>query len=973
MPFTTTPLACLAALTLLVNYIDFDSINGNACPPPLAAPTAQRPARGATSASAPGDSLFKGWYFTPGGVFGRLPLRRPRSRSYIRLSHPAAGLAEIETINPAGVTVNTTRIYFRNGLISLATETDRWGDTFDSTWFQPEGAGKFLVTRRTRGVNPYLPSKFKEFTFKDDLLTDIVGYVDSLRAAPDQKGVEHYSFERYSDPIRRGLIRSESYFGELDVPITSRGAGCHKIVNDYDEKGNLAAVSIYDEDDKPIVDRNGVFLIKYKYDGDDNETEAQYFNTSGKPTVTTSGYAYRIYEYRHGFLTEESYLSSSLQHVIAGKIGNNVFFVDHSYDRQGNQTETSYYDADHYPVAAGNNLKRIANTYSPNGMLIRTDFVRLLRPETEQTFLSVKYDRDEKGRIVTRHYEMPNAFIVTDPEDGAYFTKLTYDERGRIHSSSCWANDSTRMSCSLGYHEIIYHYDEDGQLAERDFFDEYGRPSGGRIGYSRELLRRNALGLPAERSYFLGDRPALMQDSRASVSNFHRLRYDYDQLNRLRSVGFFDRKGRPVDAMLRTDSGKTYKVREVSLDYNGDALSAETLKDSGETREPLALDCSKGECIAIAALENLTSVSPRPSALPLRQYHGRFSPDSIFANQLGFLGRDSVLVFVTLDWGAQTDFGCGVYYRVAPVNKYYQLDGRVADYYMENDSLAATFSYVKGLLEGPVYLFYPNGRIRERGIYRNNLPYGNWDYYYDNGQKQRTLVYQGEHVFVQDCYARNGDVLAQNGNGSFEGLVGLANSQSIQQVMAKGKIRDGAPDAEWNLYLPGLTRPWATEYFNAGKFRYGISYSALGNSRYTDVWHTTVEAAHGFELLDHYRQDRFCRVRGVLPLASENYTEIRKGVVEMLKTNKYKSYSGWIALDLLVDTTGRVASTRVHLYEPNADLERDLRTIAAGLRYSPLFSTQRFHAPFEKLYIILISGNDMVVPEELLDNQRRRP
>src|SRR5579872_1278394 len=106
---------------------------------------------------APADSLYKAWYFSPNGVFGRQPLQHPKARHYVKITHPVSDEAIIQEFNPAGIVTATTRFYFKNGLLALSTETDRWGDTYDSAWFRPDGVDKFLVTERRRGVNPFLP------------------------------------------------------------------------------------------------------------------------------------------------------------------------------------------------------------------------------------------------------------------------------------------------------------------------------------------------------------------------------------------------------------------------------------------------------------------------------------------------------------------------------------------------------------------------------------------------------------------------------------------------------------------------------------------------------------------------------------------------------------------------------------------------------------------------------------------------
>src|SRR5580658_205310 len=174
------------------------------------------------NATIAADSTYKSWYFTPTGVYGRQPLQQTKYRSYVKISHLSNNQSTIESFNPANVLINTTRIYFTKGLISLSTETDRWGETYDSTWYQPDGPGKFLVTERKKGVNPFLPSKYLEYIFKDDLIAEVLCYTDSIRAGANQEGVAPNLFERYTDPDRRALIKTETYNDPIDAPAFSR-------------------------------------------------------------------------------------------------------------------------------------------------------------------------------------------------------------------------------------------------------------------------------------------------------------------------------------------------------------------------------------------------------------------------------------------------------------------------------------------------------------------------------------------------------------------------------------------------------------------------------------------------------------------------------------------------------------------------------------------------------------------------------
>src|SRR6202000_1573095 len=167
-------------------------------------------------------------------------------------------------------------------------------------------------------------------------------------------------------------------------------------------------------------------------------------------------------------------------------------------------------------------------------------------------------------------------------------------------------------------------------------------------------------------------------------------------------------ESKPIRAGLRHNQKKTEKAQSIGLAFTGASLLNETLTDSGETHS--TIDCSNGNCIALTAFETHTRIQPLPGTVrPRGVYHGPWQPDTLWRNTMGFVGRDTLLIFISKDWGMQTDMACAALFRPAPINKYFQLDGLVTDYYMDNDSMAASFNYDKGNLEGPAYIFYPGG------------------------------------------------------------------------------------------------------------------------------------------------------------------------------------------------------------------------------------------------------------------------
>ncbi|HET6253410.1 MAG TPA: hypothetical protein VFE32_05025 [Puia sp.] len=936
--------------------------------------------------ATPADTAYKSWYFTPTGVYGRMPLQKTKYRPFVKVSHPSAGLAMVRSFSPANVLVNTTRVYFKNGLLSLTTETDRWGYTYDSIWYQPEEQGKFLVTERKKGVNPFIPCKYLEYTFKEGLLTDILCFRDSIRAGDNQEGVAHYVFERYTDPDRHGLIRTETFLSNIDAPAFSRTADCHKLVNDYDAKGNLVSRSTYDQDDKPILDRYGVFRTKYKYDGDDNETEADYYDTKDNLTVAGWGYAEKVRDYKHGFLAAETYYYDQNTIVRSNRLADSVAIIRRKYDEAGNETETTYFDPLEYPIANAEGVHKLEYEYSAAGML---STIRRFRLDAQSTwgeskqYLSVNFERDDKGLVTGTRYATNTGIVIRDPEDGAFLTKTSYDAWGRIHAKSCWRTDSAKMACNFGYQEIVHRYNDDGQVAETDYNDSTGNPYAGPLGYSRMITRYNEQGLPGEWSFFAGDKPVTLRLNLASISGFHRVQYSYDGLNRLRSINFYDAAGNPANAVLRPSDKTQYTAHQVDLDYTAALLTSESFRASGAQNAPISLECSKGDCLPLIAFTSIrlvgTPASMRPAeSAATRSFHGGIRPDTLIDDQLGFVGHDTILLFLRNNSGWMTGIGCGDIYRIAPVNKYYQLDGQVNDYYMTNDSIEASFNYVKGNLQDPAYIYYPNGQVKEHGDYQNNDRSGQWDYYYDNGQKEKTLQFENGGAYVVDCYTRNGEALARGGNGRFVGTVVTNTTVNPYEMQVSGNVKNGLPDGEWNLYINTIqmvskdqkTVPSNVEYFSGGKFLHGTSNSMSGRQTYSDRIFSRIESIHPYEYLDHYRQDLACRTGNSPVMLNNLFPDVKLGIQKILSTSKYGDYSGWILLDVHINSAGRVISSYVRLYQPNEAFGNEVRAMASRLAYPSMSGIRGSGMGYEKFYIILVEANDVVIPEQILQDQR---
>lgn len=356
-------------------------------------------------------------------------------------------------------------------------------------------------------------------------------------------------------------------------------------------------------------------------------------------------------------------------------------------------------------------------------------------------------------------------------------------------------------------------------------------------------------------------------------------------------------------------------------------------------------------------------------------YSGKFRTDSVFfGNQLSFINRDTAVFFLDDRASRLRDIACATYYRVAPLSQYYQFDGMVTDYYLDNDAVAARLSYKAGMLDGPCVFYYRNGQIREKGTYTKNTRTGIWEYYYENGNKAKTIRLADDGPYLIDCYTEKGDTLARNGKGRFEGRVDEGNpSNPIESKMA-GPIKDSLPDGDWKIYMKYSPDAMEEEHFSAGRFTGGTSHSRLGTRQYTDRFFSTVESVHPMEVLDYYAYDNFCLAAGKSMKfdfgTEKTYTDIGSAVRGVLQSKKFHDYTGWVLLDMHYDRKGHLAGKSVRLYDQNEAFRTSLLTMIDRLPTPGRFELNGKPEPFERFYVLLVQADEVVMPEEILYKQR---
>ena len=85
----------------------------------------------------------------------------------------------------------------------------------------------------------------------------------------------------------------------------------------------------------------------------------------------------------------------------------------------------------------------------------------------------------------------------------------------------------------------------------------------------------------------------------------------------------------------------------------------------------------------------------------------------------------------------------------------------------------------KGILNGPINVYYPNGKIQIKQFFINNRKAGIWQYYYENGKMKSEIVY---NIMSNDE----------------EGIVKNYDEKGI--IVSEGKVVNDNMVGVWNYY-----------------------------------------------------------------------------------------------------------------------------------------------------------------------------
>jgi len=551
---------------------------------------------------------FRKWDYSPTSVFGITSVDDTHNKYFVKISFVNSNTVRVERYNPAGVMLNKTMLYFNNGAIAKLIETNQWGEEYSQSYFTKTKDGDYFVTRRQRGVNSFLPCKKMKVTYKDNLEKEARYYDEADTACTCGNGAAIIRYKRFTEANKFSLIKEMSFYNEQDSPVISSNLDCHKVVYQYDEKGNEISEKYYGVDGLPIATRLGIYGMQLHEGLLGNIFDEDNLGDKGQVINNVLGVARVEYIYSdNNFEIMEVNYNAGFKVVRTSPLAGGIAVTQFKRDSKGNATEKTFYDENKKPLNNTEGYQKTISVFSARNMLTDEYYF----DEAASPFLNksgvhhYSYEMDSVGRVITTKYFDKTNKPCQDNLDKVYQKRYRYDNYGRRIAEYYCDYDGKPMLRWNGYHETRTTFNDDGKPTEISYFGIDGNYTKSSNGFSKQKIAYDAKGLLVLRSYYDGD-SAIMWNTGSTVNNFHAIRYTYDELKRPVMIEYLNNDNNPVNAIASL--GNYYSCSRFEVLYKGNRIATEKLYQVNSTEPIAVIDCGKEKYISAAGTG---TVSPR--------------------------------------------------------------------------------------------------------------------------------------------------------------------------------------------------------------------------------------------------------------------------------------------------------------------------------------------------------------------------
>ncbi|HLK29666.1 MAG TPA: hypothetical protein VKT28_13905 [Puia sp.] len=505
------------------------------------------------------EGYFNNWDYGPTSIHGNLRLASTARKTYYEIKKTAPGIVTIKHINPSGIAFSIYTVTFINGLLSRWEEANQWGDLLEWRIFKEIEKNVFQVTDYSKGVNVFLPCKYSQYVYKNELLTEIRYFSANGNLMENANGIAIVRYKKYDDSTRFAMIHEVSYFGAKGEPVKSKFTDFHKAVYEINELNERISETYFGTDGQPTTTRRSdVAEIHNSYDSDGNNIKIEFLGLAHQLVANLNGVAMSTLEFENGYDIKTTRYDAQRQPVKAAASGDGLAVIKSVYDSSGNRKNESYYDEHEAPINDHTGVHEISYRYNAGNMLTRVSYYNLRgKPALNRDKVHViYYSRDSLGRISEKYLLGLLLEPVKDFVNQAYMIRYAYDQMGRDSLTSYWQDSTTKMPRWSGAYAEADRYNEDGQLSEYQFLDAENHPLIGSDGASTVRLSYNDDSRVKERLFLADDASGAksVNRTRGVTSGYALIRYNYNITGQVSEIEFFDTEGNPVNAQIDFDN-----------------------------------------------------------------------------------------------------------------------------------------------------------------------------------------------------------------------------------------------------------------------------------------------------------------------------------------------------------------------------------------------------------------------------------
>lgn len=230
------------------------------------------------------------------------------------------------------------------------------------------------------------------------------------------------------------------------------------------------------------------------------------------------------------------------------------------------------------------------------------------------------------------------------------------------------------------------------------------------------------------------------------------------------------------------------------------------------------------------------------------------------------------------------------FYRIS---NQYPIEDRyhVTDFYMSGE-VASSGAYLTSsykVKDGEFAFYYPNGQIKSRGSFKENLRLGEWKWWYPNGQPMKdaliihtNAVPNEEIVLTVNFWDQKGNQIVSQGKGE---LTQYNEYQYVDElyVVAKGNILDGLKHGPW------------------------LGYDKEGNLLYRELYREGL-LLRGRAFVDNGNSVKYNTVSKA-PMPVGGVRSLQKHINKSLqypRNARYENISGQVLVQFVVDKDGSI-------------------------------------------------------------------